>query len=139
MARTKIFGIKHYKNLIQKMHFIKYLQWHYKGHNLAKLNPISKPRNHCAPYHVRSTKITKLFLYSKVFIHYERLFTNVQKQQLFKHFKKINSSFSVIITIIFLKKPVYHQNRHFMLTLMVFVPTLYIKASVSYDCIIKSV
>ena len=25
------------------MYFIKYLQWRYKGHNLAMLTPISKP------------------------------------------------------------------------------------------------
>ena len=31
-----------YKNLAQKMHFIKYFKWTYKGHNLAILIRISK-------------------------------------------------------------------------------------------------
>ena len=43
MAHSKIFSIKHYKIFVQKTHFIKYLQWHYKGYNLAILTPISKP------------------------------------------------------------------------------------------------
>ena len=43
MAHSKIFSIKHYKTLVQKTHFIKYLQWHYKGHNLTILTPINKP------------------------------------------------------------------------------------------------
>ena len=42
MAHIKIFSTKHYKNLIQKRHFIKYLQWLYQGHNLAILTPICK-------------------------------------------------------------------------------------------------
>ena len=37
MAHTKIFSIKHYKNLVQKTHFIKYFKRTYKGHNLATL------------------------------------------------------------------------------------------------------
>ena len=40
MVHTKTFSIKHYKNSVQKTHFIKYLQWLYKGHNLAMLTPI---------------------------------------------------------------------------------------------------
>ena len=43
------------------------------------------------------------FLYSNVFIRYERLFTSVQKQQIFKHFKTINGSFSVVSHCIFVK------------------------------------
>ena len=81
MAHNKIFSIKHYKTLVQKTHFIKYLKWLYKGHNLAILTPISNPRHYCAPYHVRSTKMFGSFSYSNVFIRYERLFTNVQKRQ----------------------------------------------------------
>ena len=67
MVHTKISSINHYKNLVQKMHFIKYLKWTYKGHNLAMLTWIAKPRHHRAPYHVRSTKIFKSFLYCNVF------------------------------------------------------------------------
>ena len=37
------------------------------------------------------------------------------------------------------KKPVYYWNHHLMLSWMVFVPTLYIKVSVSYDRIINYV
>ena len=43
MVHTKIFSIKHYKNLVQKMHFIKSLKLTYKDHNLAILTRISKP------------------------------------------------------------------------------------------------
>ena len=35
-------------------------------------------------------------LYSNIFVHYERLFTSSQKLQLFKHFKPLNGSFSVV-------------------------------------------
>ena len=42
MAHTKIFSIKHYKNLVRKIHLIKNLKWTYKGHNLAILTRISK-------------------------------------------------------------------------------------------------
>ena len=42
------------------MHFIKYLKWTYKGHNLAILTQIGK--------------INESFLYSNVFIRYERYF-----------------------------------------------------------------
>ena len=41
-------------------------------------------------------KIFESLLYSNVFVCYERLFTSVQKQQLFKHFKTTNDSFSVV-------------------------------------------
>ena len=43
------------------------------------------------------------FLYSNVFIQYERLFTSVQKRQIFKRFKTINGSFSVVSHCIFEK------------------------------------
>ena len=36
------------------------------------------------------------FSYSNVFIQYERLFTSVQKRQIFERFKTINGSFSVV-------------------------------------------
>ena len=42
MAHTKIYSIMHYKNLVQKIHFIKNLQECYKGCNLAMLTPICK-------------------------------------------------------------------------------------------------
>ena len=42
MVHTKIFSIKHNKILVQKMHFIKYLQWLYKGYNLDILTLIGK-------------------------------------------------------------------------------------------------
>ena len=43
------------------------------------------------------------------------------------------------LAIVFSKKPIYYLNRHFMLSRMVFVQTLYIKVSVSNDCVIKHV
>ena len=43
------------------------------------------------------------FSYSNVFIRYKRLFTSVQKWQIFKHFKTINGSFSVVSHCIFVK------------------------------------
>ena len=43
------------------------------------------------------------FSYSNIFIRYERLFTNVQKRQIFKHFETINGSFSVVNHCIFVK------------------------------------
>ena len=43
------------------------------------------------------------FSYSNLFIRYECLFTSVQKQQIFKCFKTINVSFSVVSHCIFVK------------------------------------
>ena len=34
------------------MNFIKYLQWLYKGRNLAMLTPICRTGHHCVPYRV---------------------------------------------------------------------------------------
>ena len=57
------------------------------------------------------------FSYSNVFIRYGRLFTSVQKRQLFQHFKTINGSFSVVShcifeeTCILLKLP-FHAERN---------------------------
>ena len=43
------------------------------------------------------------FSYSNVCIPYERLFTSVQKRKIFKSFKTINGSFSVVSHCIFVK------------------------------------
>ena len=47
--------------------------------------------------------------------------------------------FFIVILNIFSKPNIYIWNRHFMLSIMVFVPSPYIKVSVSYDRIIKYV
>ena len=57
--------------------------------------------HHCAPYHVRSTKISKLFSYSNVFVRYEQLFTNGQEWHLFKHVKPPNGYFAVVNLYVF--------------------------------------
>ena len=41
------------------------------------------------------------FLYSNIFVCYERLFTSGQKRQIFEHFKPLNDSFSVASVYIF--------------------------------------
>ena len=132
MAHTKIFSIK----LSTKTHFIKYLQWFYKGHNLACKLQLANPRHHRAPYHVQST-IIWVVLYSNTFVCYKHLFTGVQKWQLYKCLRHLMALF-LQLAFICLKKPICYWNHHFM-SWMVHVPTPYIKVSISYGCIIKCV
>ena len=61
MAHTKIFSITHYKNLVQKNAFNKILKVNFQRPYKLEL---VEPRQHCVPYHVRSTKIFESFMYS---------------------------------------------------------------------------
>ena len=131
MVNTTIFNINHYKNLTPKMHFTKYFHWHYKGHNLAMLTLISKPRHHRAPYHATNTKSLS---HSHIWIYW----SNKSGQNGdYLSILGINGSCSLVSLYIVLKKSLNHQNRHFMLRYMVFVPTPYIKVSVSYNRVIE--
>ena len=62
-------------------------------------------------------------------MHYKQLFLSVHKQHLFKHMLLFGSYLP--------KKIIYHWNRYFILNRKVLVPSPYIKASISYDCISK--
>ena len=74
-------------------------------------------------------------MYSSAMIVCSRVFKN---GNYFSILRQLMALFLYLV-IVFLKKPAYYYNRHFMLSRMVFVPAPYIKVSVGYDRIINRV
>ena len=78
------------------------------------------------------------FSYCNIFIRYDRLCTRVYKRQFLSILRQLMALF-MLLAIVFLRKPIYYYNRHFILSRSVFVPTPYNKVSISYVRVIKRV